>query len=159
MQEEQNVLKSDFLHKIESYEKEISVLKNQSFEKPGVQADTPISQRVTSDKYADLSVNQDLKFEPKLSQEEINETRIRPSPQKAKTPRREAPKPQPAAQGGFLNSFASLFLTESEMSGAKPTQEPGEQSEYEYYEEYDDEDEDNQHVPMKTYLEQEEDAI
>ena len=142
MREESNVLKSDFVNKIESYEQEISSLKNQSFVQPGVQADNPVSERVTGDKYADLSVNNDLKFEPQLSQEEINETRIRPSPEKAK-PKRELAKPQPA--GGFLNSFASLFLTESEMSGAKPSLETGEQSEYEYYEEYDEEEDEADH--------------
>ena len=36
MKEEQKVLKSDFILRIESYEQEISSLKNQSFEKPGV---------------------------------------------------------------------------------------------------------------------------
>ena len=70
-------------------------------------------------------MNNDLKFEPQLSEEELNETRIRPSPEKPKA-KREVAKPQPAA-GGFLNSFASLFLTESEMSGAnKHNQEAGE---------------------------------
>lgn len=81
MKEEQNVLKSDFILKIESYEKEISILKNQSFE---LKAENAVgSKRQADNKYADLSINNDLKFEP-LTKEELNETRIRPSPEKPK---------------------------------------------------------------------------
>ena len=47
-----------------------------------------------------------------------------------------------------MNSFASLFLTESEMNGSqRVATEPGEQSEYEYYEYDDEEDEDPKMMP------------
>ena len=53
-------------------------------EKKMQKADVPVSTRASSGKYADLSVNKDLE----LSQEELNETRIRPSPEKPKSSHR-----------------------------------------------------------------------
>ena len=53
-----------------------------------MKADVPVSTRASSGLYKDLSINKDMD-EP-LSEQELNETRIRPSPEKprnsARTP-------------------------------------------------------------------------
>lgn len=73
--------------KIVGYEDQISQLKIQMGDttldsKQMIQADVPVSTRASSGKYADLSINKDMD-EP-LSEQELNETRIRPSPEKPK---------------------------------------------------------------------------
>lgn len=51
-----------------------------------IKAENPVSTRASSGKYADLSVNKDID-EP-MTEQELNETRIRPSPEKPKKPPR-----------------------------------------------------------------------
>ena len=82
------------------YEDQISQLKIQIGDasldaKQMVKADNPVSTRAYSGKYADLSVNKDLD-EP-LTEQELNETRIRPSPEKPKHSAR-TPSSKPIAQ-------------------------------------------------------------
>lgn len=60
------------------------------------------SSRATDDAYADLSVNKDLK-EPKLSPEDLNETRIKPSPTKSNYSSHSTPK-KPATQTSATSS-------------------------------------------------------
>ena len=90
---------ANYEQKIIKYEDQISQLKIQIGEtsldsKQMVKADVPVSTRASSGKYADLSVNKDLD-EP-LTEQELNETRIRPSPEKPKNSAR-TPSSKPKA--------------------------------------------------------------
>lgn len=82
---------ASYEQKIVNYESQVSQLKLKLADttldaKQMVKADVPVSARAATGKYADLSINKDVD-EP-LTEQELNETRIRPSPEKPK----QAPK-------------------------------------------------------------------
>lgn len=71
-------MKAEHIQQADRQEEEISAPKGQladetSFATPAVQADQPVSQRATDNKYADLSIN------ASLSREDANESKSKES--------------------------------------------------------------------------------